>query len=100
MLRPSQYSCSTVLRSQDLLLTLQKPIQSIIRGRDYGDDVSELLHFFSIAPRNMDETPWASSCICRLHCTRRIKHDPDSDVSFPSSALIVYVGLVRDSFDS
>ena len=43
--------------TQDLLLTLQKPIQSVIRGRDYGDDVSELLPFCSIAPRNMDETP-------------------------------------------
>jgi hypothetical protein len=31
---------------------------------------------------------------------RQIKHNPDSNVSFPSSMFIVHMGLVCDSIDS
>ena len=53
-----------LLNTHELLFTLQKPIENLIR--DYGDDASELLRLFSVAlrMRNMDVTP--SACLARL----------------------------------
>jgi len=53
-----------LLNTHDLLFSLQKPIESVIR--DYGDDASEVLRIFSIAlrMRNMGEKP--SACLARV----------------------------------
>ena len=56
-----------LLNTQDLLFTLHKQIESIVR--DYGDGASELLRLFSIAlrMRNVGETP--SACLTRVRTT-------------------------------
>jgi len=53
-----------LLNAHDLLIVLQKQIESVVR--DYGDNANELLRLFSIAlrMRNVGETP--SACLTRV----------------------------------